>query len=50
MPWPTVGGCPGVPQAIPKKLAEARGNVKVKFIGPDGVSIDLSEHGWLGAK
>ena len=24
------------------------GNVEVKFIGPDGVTIDLSEHGWLG--
>jgi len=27
-----------------------RGNVEVKFIGPDGVTIDLSEHGWLGTK
>jgi catechol 2,3-dioxygenase-like lactoylglutathione lyase family enzyme len=27
---------------------EARGNVEVKFSGPDGVTIDLSEHGWLG--
>ena len=27
-----------------------RGNVEVKFSGPDGVTIDLSEHGWLGAK
>jgi len=25
-----------------------RGNVEVKFYGPDGVTIDLSEHGWLG--
>jgi catechol 2,3-dioxygenase-like lactoylglutathione lyase family enzyme len=25
-----------------------RGNVEVKFSGPDGVTIDLSEHGWLG--
>jgi len=25
-----------------------RGNVEVKFTGPDGVTIDLSEHGWLG--
>jgi hypothetical protein len=24
-----------------------RGNVEVKFSGPDGVTIDLSEHGWL---
>jgi catechol 2,3-dioxygenase-like lactoylglutathione lyase family enzyme len=29
---------------------EARGNVEVKFSGPDGVTIDLSEHGWLGTK
>lgn len=29
---------------------EKRGNVEVKFSGPDGVTIDLSEHGWLGAK
>ena len=27
-----------------------RGNVEVKFAGPDGVTIDLSEHGWLGTK
>ena len=26
----------------------ARGNVEVKFSGPDGVTVDLSEHGWLG--
>ena len=29
---------------------EKRGNVEVKFSGPDGVTIDLSEHGWLGTK
>ena len=27
-----------------------RGNVEVKFTGPDGVTIDLAEHGWLGTK
>jgi catechol 2,3-dioxygenase-like lactoylglutathione lyase family enzyme len=27
-----------------------RGNVEVKFTGPDGVTIDLSAHGWLGTK
>jgi len=27
-----------------------RGNVEVKFSGPDGVTIDLSEHGWLGTR
>ena len=27
-----------------------RGNVEVKFSGPDDVTIDLSEHGWLGTK
>ena len=26
----------------------ARGNVEVKFTGPDGVTVDLSETGWLG--
>jgi catechol 2,3-dioxygenase-like lactoylglutathione lyase family enzyme len=29
---------------------ERRGNVEVKFIGPDGVTVDLSEHGWAGTK
>ena len=24
------------------------GNVEVKFRGPDGVTVDLSEHGWAG--
>jgi Ca-activated chloride channel family protein len=32
------------------ELAMQRGNVEVKFTGPDGVTIDLSEHGWLGTK
>jgi catechol 2,3-dioxygenase-like lactoylglutathione lyase family enzyme len=27
-----------------------RGNIEVKFSGPDGVTIDLSEHGWVGTK
>ena len=27
---------------------KARGNVEVKFSGPDGVTVDLSETGWLG--
>ena len=26
----------------------AMGNVEVKFRGPDGVTVDLSEHGWAG--
>ena len=25
-----------------------KGNVEVKFRGPDGVTVDLSEHGWAG--
>ena len=29
---------------------EMRGNVEVKFSGPDGVTVDLSEHGWAGTK
>jgi hypothetical protein len=32
-----------------RKDGEAR-NVEVKFTGPDDVTIDPSEHGWLGAK
>ena len=27
-----------------------RGNIEVKFTGPDGITIDLSEHGWVGTK
>jgi catechol 2,3-dioxygenase-like lactoylglutathione lyase family enzyme len=27
-----------------------RGNIEVKFSGPDGVTIDLSEHGWVGTR
>ena len=27
---------------------EARGNVEIKFSGPDGVTVDLSESGWAG--
>lgn len=26
------------------------GNVEVKFIGPDGVTVDLSEAGWAGTR
>ena len=29
---------------------ETRGNVEIKFYGPDGVTVDLSEDGWAGAK
>ena len=29
---------------------EARGNVEIKYSGPDGVTIDLSEDGWAGTK
>ncbi|MEE8518993.1 MAG: VOC family protein [Dehalococcoidia bacterium] len=32
------------------KEMEKRGNVEIKFSGPDGVTIDLSEDGWLGTK
>ncbi|MDA0799444.1 MAG: VOC family protein [Chloroflexi bacterium] len=27
---------------------EKRGNVEIKFYGPDGVTVDLSEDGWAG--
>ena len=29
-------------------LIEEGGNVEVKFSGPDGVTVDLSEQGWMG--
>lgn len=29
---------------------DSHGNVEIKFTGPDGVTIDLSEHGWVGTK
>ena len=40
-----------VPRPYPgtEEMAK-RGNVEVKLSGPDGVTIDLSEHGWLGTK
>ncbi len=39
--------------AVFQKMAGAptaggTGNVEVKFKGPDGVTVDLSEHGWAG--
>ena len=39
--------------AVFQKMAGAptaggTGNVEVKFRGPDGVTVDLSEHGWAG--
>jgi catechol 2,3-dioxygenase-like lactoylglutathione lyase family enzyme len=30
-------------------MAQRDANVEVKFRGPDGVTVDLSEHGWVGA-
>lgn len=30
--------------------AGGTGNVEVKFKGPDGVTVDLSEHGWAGTE
>ena len=27
-----------------------RGNVEVKYAGPDGVIIDVSETGWVGTR
>ena len=27
---------------------ESHGNVEVKYIGPDGVTVDVSETGWVG--
>ena len=29
---------------------EKRGNVEVKFYGPDGVTVDLSADGWAGTR
>ena len=31
-----------------RKHEDAGGNVEVKFTGPDGVTFDLSVHGWAG--
>jgi catechol 2,3-dioxygenase-like lactoylglutathione lyase family enzyme len=49
------------PQATYRRLEEAGAprlpdipltheNVEVRYEGPDGISIDISEHGWVGAK
>ena len=27
---------------------ESHGNVEVKYVGPDGVTLDVSESGWVG--
>jgi catechol 2,3-dioxygenase-like lactoylglutathione lyase family enzyme len=27
---------------------ESHGNVEVKYVGPDGVTLDVSETGWVG--
>ena len=27
---------------------ESHGNVEVKYVGPDGVTVDVSETGWVG--
>ncbi len=37
------------PHQIPTAPGEhSQTNVEVKFIGPDGVTVDLSEAGWVG--
>ena len=33
-----------------ERPADGRSFFEVKFIGPDGVVFDISEHGWLGAR
>ena len=33
----------------PGQRSTEGGNVEVKFLGPDGVTVDLSEAGWAGA-
>jgi catechol 2,3-dioxygenase-like lactoylglutathione lyase family enzyme len=49
------------PQATYRKLEEvgaprlpdiplANQYVEVRYAGPDGLSVDVSEHGWVGAK
>ena len=29
-------------------IAQRQSNMEVKFLGPDGVTVDLSEQGWVG--
>ena len=29
-------------------IAQRQANMEVKFLGPDGVTVDLSEEGWVG--
>ena len=35
--------------AMDATVEQRQANVEVKFLGPDGVTVDLSEHGWMGA-
>ncbi len=39
---------PGKTSADETKGVQRGANVEVKFIGPDGVMIDLSQSGWVG--
>ncbi len=38
-----------VNQALGVGGRQAHGNVEVKYSGPDGIMLDVSETGWLGA-
>lgn len=39
-----------VEQALGVGGRQAHGNVEVKYTGPDGVMLDVSETGWLGTR
>jgi hypothetical protein len=38
----------GVERALGVGGREPHGNVEVKYTGPDGVMLDVSETGWVG--
>ena len=42
--------CEDVERALGVGGRQAHGNVEVKYTGPDGVMLDVSETGWLGTQ
>jgi hypothetical protein len=32
-----------------RRAAQRTGNVEVKYTGPDGIMLDVSETGWVGS-
>ena len=43
------GAVPHHEEQVRDAVTGRSGNVEVKFHGPDGVTLDLSAHGWVGA-